>query len=454
MYGTFLYSYLAAAPVGLSAHTHHYRGRYRPYKALIAMLGSERHSSLNNPRSDAARTLNEKDLRPRWQLQALSFTAFASTNICLNYYNAWALHPGHWPEFTFPILYTSAHMAAGFFASLCMLGMSTKLSEGVPSMRQLWPHRYSLLILSCCNTLAIGCNNMSLTRVSLFVNQVVKACSPMLTALFSCAIARKRYSIRVILSVCGITMGSFLSVVGSMHRKSPYGSGGREDEGGVDSDSKSSLLGLLMVFVSLIATALKVVMMMVTMSGTPERPKLPPTVVLLCDTFLSFWMMLVFWLVLDERDASVAYLSDSHRRSTGVLVVGTGSAMAVVLLFAVYYNTALTSALSQVVGANFVKICLILGSAVQAGVTSPLSWLGITISISSISSYAYFSFTEKQNAQVPGFAPLPSASADGNDASDVKSLSLRSSSIEMPTPAATRRPDESTPLNAAVSSKV
>ena len=49
-------------------------------------------------------------------------------------------------------------------------------------------------------------------------------------------------------------------------------------------------------------------MMMVTMSGTPERPKLPPAVVLLCDTFLSFWMMLVFWLVLDERDASVAYL--------------------------------------------------------------------------------------------------------------------------------------------------
>ena len=81
-------------------------------------------------------------------------------------------------------------------------------------------------------------------------------------------------------------------------------------------------------------------------------------------------------------------------------------------------------------GANFVQICLILGSAVQAGVTA-LSWLGITISISSISSYAYFSFTGRM-LKSP-FAPLPSASADGNDASDVKSLS-RSSSIEMPTP--------------------
>ena len=412
----------------------------------------------------------EVDRRPRIQLQALSFITFATTNISLNYYNAWALHAGHWPEFTFPILYTSAHMAAGFCASLAILGMSTKISDGVPTLSQLWPHRYSLLALACCNTLAIGCNNMSLTRVSLFVNQVVKACSPMLTALFSCVIARKRYSSRVIWSVCGITFGSFLSVVGSMamHSSVPVTTGGSSgagrslistvetstdtSTGGVDTASSSSMLGLLMVLISLLATALKVVLMMVTMSETPERPKLPPTVVLLCDTFLSFWMMLAFWSVLDERDASISYFSDLHRRQTGFLVVGVGAAMAVVLLFAVYYNTALTSALSQVVGANFVKMCLIIGSAVQAGVHSPMSWLGIAVSISSISCYAYFTFTEKNTSmRHAGLRSVPSGTGlDGKDGLRGGSCD-RGDDAPQQHPAASAslsRPTESTPLNA------
>ena len=322
-----------------------------------------------------------------WQKQLLAVAAFASTNIGLNVFNSWALHKGKWPDFEFPVFYTMWHMIVTSLAALLLLAFVNPAPTGMPSRAQFWEYKDGLIPIAICTTLNTGLNNLSLTMVSLFVNQVIKATAPLPTAFFSFVLAGKTYSQPILLAVATIVMGSILANVHSMTSSS---------------SSDNSLLGVVICATSLLANALKPVLSMKLMStSTVERPKLAPTVVLFYDSALSFVFMLVYWLLSPEREAPVSYLANPATTFVGVGIVLCGASMAFTFNLAVYYFVLYTSALTCTVGANGIKILLITAGAISAGVTDALSWCGILLVTLAMAVYAYLNFTESQRPKAP-----------------------------------------------------
>ena len=85
---------------------------------------------------------------PRWELQLLSISAFAASNIALTYFNSWALRGNQFPGFTFPIFYTTWHMLASALASLFLLATVQREGAGLPSVAQFWPYKHGLAVRS------------------------------------------------------------------------------------------------------------------------------------------------------------------------------------------------------------------------------------------------------------------------------------------------------------------
>ena len=213
-------------------------------------------------------------------MQALSGLSFATFNIFLNEFNVWALNKDHYPHFTFPAFYSMWHMLASSCFSLLIIGCVTRApGQKLPSWAEFWSYRYGLVPIALSTTINIECNNMSLMYISLFLNQIIKAVGPVPTMAFSYLLERKRYHWTLLVSVVGLVAGCILAV--------PSKSGGPSTSGG----------GLVLALVSLVAASLKPVVMALAMKDTPERPKLAPTSVLFYDTSLSFWLMLLWWLI-------------------------------------------------------------------------------------------------------------------------------------------------------------
>jgi hypothetical protein len=61
-----------------------------------------------------------------------------------------------------------------------------------------------------------------------------------------------------------------------------------------------------------------------------------------------------------------------------------------------FYFITLTTALTAAVGSSGVKVLLILVSAVQAGVTDPVSWCGIGTVIISLCVYTYLTLENRK----------------------------------------------------------
>ena len=317
------------------------------------------------------------------QLQAIAFGAFFAGNVGLNLFNSWALRSSDgapsWehPDFNFPFFYTMFHMAVSSSAALLLLHTVAKPTSGMPSPQQLWDYKFSLLPIACCTVLNNGLNNLSLTLVSLFVNQVIKATMPFFVMVFSFFFAQKRFGCAVITIVLCLVAGSVMS---NFKDFSKPGGG------------NTSITGVVVCVISLIANALRPVIAMNVMAGTDELPKLHPTVILFYDTGLSFCMMFLYWLCSYERASSVSYMG-SHA-GMGLLIIATGSSMAFVFNLANYYFIRLTSALTSGIGANAVKIVLLIVSAIMAHVVDPVSWTGISIVVLSILAYMYVTMKE------------------------------------------------------------
>ena len=222
------------------------------------------------------------------------------------------------------------HMLFSCIAALLLLRYINPAPTGMPSWAQFKEYYRGLVPIAICTTLNAGLNNMSLEYVSLFVNQVIKATAPLPAAAFSFLFAGKRYSTRIIASVCGIVVGSILANAPSLGRAN---------------QSDNSLFGVVICGVSLLANSLKPVLQMLAMNATAEKAKLAPAVVLFYDSAVSFCLMLLYWLLSAERGASIAYLADPHTTLIGLVIIVAGASMAFCFNLATYYFVALTSAL-------------------------------------------------------------------------------------------------------------
>jgi len=329
--------------------------------------------------------------KPLW-MQMLAFFAFAAGNMGLNLLNSWALRgtdeKPSWdhPSFTFPVFYTMFHMIISSLVALILMATVVKPESGLPSFSQFWEYKGAVIPIACCTFLTNSLNNMSLTMVSLFVNQVIKAQMPLLTMLFSIVRANKKYSAPVIATVVCCIVGSVLANADSFLKPQT---------------TPTSLNGVIICIVGLVASALRPVISMIAMEGSADKPKLAPTQVLFYDCFIAFFLMLAYWAISPERELSLAYMSDPEQRQIGLTVIAAGSSLAFEFNLANYTFIMVTSALTSAIGANSVKIVLITYAAFLANVTEPLSWTGIVIVVSSVAAYAYFSFTGAQKPAEP-----------------------------------------------------
>jgi len=344
---------------------------------------------------------NEGPAKPLY-IQVLAFAAFAAGNAGLNLFNSWSLRaydePPSWekPSFNFPVFYTMWHMLISAGVAMILMCTVARPPTGLPSFKQYWEYKDGLVPIAICTFLNNSLNNMSLTMVSLFVNQVIKAQMPLFTTIFSIIFAGKKYSVGIICSVCSIVIGSVLSNADSFTHKD---------------GTATSVAGVVICIVGLVASGLRPVIAMMVMAGTPEKPKLYPTLVLFYDTATAFFCMLTYWVFSNEREASIEYMTTPGQTSLGFTILGFGSLMAFEFNLANYCFILVTSALTTAVGANGIKIFLISYAAILAGVHDPLSWTGIAIVISSIVGYAFFSFKGAQAAKAPAAeAPAPSES--------------------------------------------
>ena len=333
--------------------------------------------------------------------QVLAFLVFGIFNIGLNEFNPWALKGGQFPGFAFPAFYGMFHMLFSASSALIIMHCFQKPEAGVPNVAQLMRYIDGLAVIGLCNALNVVLNNLSLTLVSLFVNQVIKSSSPLPTIVFENLLAGKRFSYAVIISVLCICVGAIMA---------PYFKIIHESDG----EKQTSIYGTLAVIVAMLASSLKPVVAMVMMAGTPDRPKLEPTCVLFYDCSLSFCFMFIYWLCSYERADSIAYLTNNPRDAPyleghnatliGLGIILASSTMAFIFNLATYYYVLLADALGSTIGSIGLKVLLITIGAIQAGVNDPISICGIVVVALSISSYAYFTYRDRMAKEVAAAA--------------------------------------------------
>jgi len=332
-------------------------------------------------------------------MQGASLVGFVGLNIGLNFFNSWALkhHNGQFhfvgghlvvddiadgPNFNYPIFYTMFHMLASTFGALIIMALKKPVT-GFPSVRQLWAYKLQLLPIATCTALSIGLNNLSLTLISLFLNQVIRATGPLPTMVFSSLIEGKRYSWPMALTCTAIVAGTILAI--------PFD----------DNGTTTSAAGLIIVIISTLAASFKPVVVSMVMQGSADQERLPPTVALFYDVSLAFWFMLIYWLASPtERAQSIEYIGRHPDLAVGIIL--GGATMAFGFNLSSYYFIQFTSALTSTVVSNGVKVLNIVISAAQAHLGDARNWCGVALVCVSIALYAYLGHLEKKKGALLG----------------------------------------------------
>jgi len=366
-----------------------------------------------------------------WKLRGLQVVVaivFTSCNIGLNFYNSWLLHaakkevngthvdqyePGRdGPHFTFPVFYTMWHMLASVLGSLIIISFQPP-ETGFPNFKQFWHYRYRLIPLSMTTSIYICTNNMSLTLVSLFINQVIKSTTPFPTMVFSAIFEKKGYGWGMILSCGAIVAGTIMSI--------PTKSGGPAD----------SIQGIIILMISVVVQGFKPVIQAMVMAGSASHPKLAPTVCMCYDCSLSFCFMLTYWVVMTEREPSLVYIS--HHPALAVTMVVAGSLMAFAFNLSNYYFIKLTSSLTTIVAANGIKVLIIGMSAIQQKLNAR-NWCGVALTCVTLCLYAYFSYKKYPPARLPCIKPRAPAGDVEAGGKDLKKVPILTGTVSESTP--------------------
>ena len=306
----------------------------------------------------------------RWVL-LLSGTGTIGLNISLNFFNDWALKPTQLPGFDFPLFYTMWQMAATLIGT-CIIQCIWTPAGGIPFLQEFWQYKYLLIANSLCTSLDIGFNNLSLTLISLFVNQIIKAFGLAPGMLFSTLLEGRRHGCYVLLSCAVIICGTALAVPDDMSSTAPTFS--------------NSGTGVVVVVVVMLANGLKPVLVSLVMTGWAGRPGLPPTVVLFYDSLLSFFFLLFYWLLADERNRSLDYFNVHATWGVGILILG--STMAFIYNLSNYWYVHSTSSVTSLVTSNGTRVVILFIAAVQSNIQETRNWVGIGVATIGLIAYA------------------------------------------------------------------
>ena len=274
----------------------------------------------------------EASVEPKiWQV-VLSFAIYGTLNLFLNFFNKWAMAPSG-AGFGLPVFYSTWHMLMSIIGSLVLM-LVKKPESGMVSFAQLKMYKWETLTLAVCTTVNISCNNASLMLIGLFVNQVIKALSPMIVMGMSYFVLKRRYGPKLIASVIFIAVGAVMAV--------PF------------KDPSVTVLGIVLVGTATLASSLKPVVGELLMTSS-DKPKLAPAALVFYDSCFSFVFMVTFWLsVPAEREGSITYMREKPAMGWGIILIGSFAAFAYNM--SIYNFTRLASAVAVMVTTNLLKV--------------------------------------------------------------------------------------------------
>ena len=271
---------------------------------------------------------------PKLWVVVLSFIIYGTLNLFLNFFNKWAMAPSG-AGFGLPVFYSTWHMLMSILGSLVLM-LWKKPESGIVSLAQFKEYKWETLTLAVCTTVNISCNNASLMLIGLFVNQIIKALSPMIVMAMSYFVLRRRYGATLIISVVFIAIGAMMAV--------PF------------KDPSVTVLGIVLVGTATLASSLKPVVGELLMTSS-DKPKLDPAALVFYDSCFSFVFMLVFWLsVPAEREGSITYMREKPAMGWGIILVGSFAAFAYNM--SIYNFTKMASAVAVMVTTNLLKVRL------------------------------------------------------------------------------------------------
>jgi len=322
----------------------------------------------------------EASVEPKIWHVVLSFAIYGTLNLFLNFFNKWAMAPSG-AGFGLPVFYSTWHMLMSIIGSLVLM-LIKKPESGMVSFAQLKMYKWETLTLAVCTTVNISCNNASLMLIGLFVNQVIKALSPMIVMGMSYFVLKRRYGPKLIASVIFIAIGAVMAV--------PF------------KDPSVTVLGVVLVGTATVASSLKPVVGELLMTSS-DKPKLAPAALVFYDSCFSFVFMVTFWLsVPAEREGSIIYMREKPMMGWGIILTGSFAAFAYNM--SIYNFTKLASAVAVMVTTNLLKVLLITAAALVEGIRDPINWIGISIFFMAVIAYAYLSYQAKQAAKKAALA--------------------------------------------------
>jgi len=327
-----------------------------------------------------------------WQI-GLAFVIYATLNLFLNFFNKWALSPSG-AGFSLPVFYSTWHMLMSILGSYVLM-LIRRPATGMVSFEQFKGYKWESLTLAVCTTVNISCNNASLMLIGLFVNQVIKALSPLIVMCMSYFLLSRRYGPKLIVSVIFIAIGAVAAV--------PF------------KDPSVTVVGVVLVSVATMASSLKPVVGELLMTAS-QKPKLAPAALVFYDSCFSFVFMVIYWLsVPAEREGSITYMGTKPGLGWGIILIGSVSAF--FYNMSIFYFTKLASAVAVMVSTNLLKVLLISVAALVEGVRDPINWIGITVFFVAVIAYAYLSYQAKQAAKKAAAATAPSEAAKPTETS-------------------------------------
>ncbi|PNW85405.1 hypothetical protein CHLRE_03g184850v5 [Chlamydomonas reinhardtii] len=148
--------------------------------------------------------------------KVLTVAAYLGLNISLNMVNKWTLSIY---GFRFPIALSIAHMAFSFFALSPFMLTKSMREQHHSTLSKQWP---GLLFISICFAINVGLNNVSLTTISLSLNQVIRASIPVFTAIGAVVIEKKPPNRQEFLSLLVLVGGVSIAVYEGSGTKSSF----------------------------------------------------------------------------------------------------------------------------------------------------------------------------------------------------------------------------------------
>eukprot|EP01116_Phalansterium_solitarium_P021782 TRINITY_DN692_c0_g1_i2.p1 TRINITY_DN692_c0_g1~~TRINITY_DN692_c0_g1_i2.p1 ORF type:complete len:353 (+),score=91.65 TRINITY_DN692_c0_g1_i2:135-1193(+) len=301
----------------------------------------------------------------------ISVVAFISLNVILQIWNKYLFAV---KEFRFPLLIIITGTLITFIGSVLCIFLFRLVTVPYGAIAENWR---LLFLVSMCSGLGTGLENLSISYISISLNQVVKATAPAGTLIYAKFFEGKQFSHQLIISTIILVLGAIMTVF----RNPDF-----------------NWVGFVLTFASLffgVAQSIGTGMLL-------QRSESIGVLVIIFVTSLPAVVALVpLFFLLEYNHLLVSHAQSGIGGDTAVILTLLAmGGTAFTYQMAHYYLIEHTSAHYSMIIGNVKVVAVTLMSMVFFGSKfSPLNALGLAVSLCAFCAYNFFRFREQRQAE-------------------------------------------------------